>query len=87
MSDGETMPRLVGILAAALLISGLSSPAQARGGGGSHSSHQTTNSSAGLLRGNSGNDSKGGRYLASPAKKLPGKRKPPTLTLKRGKHD
>jgi len=37
------------------------------------------------LRGTSGGDGKGGRYLAS-AKKLPGKRKPPTLTLKRGKN-
>ncbi|MGN6572739.1 MAG: hypothetical protein ACTHLO_15125 [Pseudolabrys sp.] len=42
----------------------------------------TTSSS--LLRGGNHNDGKGGRYLAA-AKKLPGKRKPPTLTLKRGK--
>ena len=44
-----------------------------------------TAKSSSLLRGTSGGDGKGGRYLAS-AKKLPGKRKPPTLTLKRGKN-
>lgn len=41
------------------------------------------------LRGSAGNDRKGGRYLgaaSTSAKKLPGKKKPPTLTLKRGKN-
>jgi hypothetical protein len=57
-------------------------------GNGSHSSHQQTGkNSASTLRGNNGNDRKGGRYLAPAAKKkLPGKKKPPTLTLKRGKN-
>jgi len=39
------------------------------------------------LRGGNGNDRKGGRYLGvteTSMKKLPGKKKPPTLTLKRG---
>jgi hypothetical protein len=45
----------------------------------------TATTSSSLLRGNNTNGQKGGRYLAS-AKKLPGKRKPPTLTLKRGKN-
>jgi hypothetical protein len=56
---------------------------------GSHASHPTANSSAAtLLRGSNGSDRKGGRYLAAPAaKKLPGKKKPPTLTLKRGKNE
>ena len=44
----------------------------------------TATTSSSLLRGNNGGDRKGGRYLASSAKKLPGKRKPPTLTLKHG---
>ena len=39
------------------------------------------------LRGNNTNNQKSGRYLASSAKKPPGKRKPPTLTLKHGTHD
>ena len=39
------------------------------------------------LRGNNTNNQKGGRYLASSAKKPPGKRKLPTLTLKHGTHD
>ena len=45
----------------------------------------TATTSSSLLRGNNQNNQKGGRYLASATKKLPGKRKPPTLTLKRGK--
>jgi hypothetical protein len=43
--------------------------------------------STSLLRGNNQNNQKGGRYLASATKKLPGKRKPPTLTLKRGQNN
>ena len=45
----------------------------------------TATTSSSLLRGNNQNNQKGGRYLASATKMLPGKRKPPTLTLKRGK--
>ena len=47
----------------------------------------TATTSSSLLRGNNSGDRKGGRYLASATtkKKLPGKHKPPTLTLKRGK--
>ena len=42
-----------------------------------------------LVRGGPNGDRKDGRYLAAPAsaKKLPGKKKPPTLTLKRGHTD
>jgi hypothetical protein len=47
--------------------------------------HKSVTATTSGLRGNSGNNRKGGRYLASASKKLPGKRKPPTLTLKRGK--
>lgn len=47
--------------------------------------YKPTTATKSLLRGNNKNNQKGGRYLASTAKKLPGKRKPPTLTLKRGK--
>jgi hypothetical protein len=54
---------------------------------GSHASHPTANSSASALRGSNSNNQKGGRYAASAAKKLSGKKKPPTLTLKRGKHE
>lgn len=44
----------------------------------------TQSGRASLLRGNNGNSQKGGRYLASTAKKLPGTRKTSTVTLKRG---
>jgi hypothetical protein len=59
-------------------------------GGGSHagdSSKLSSNSGQGTnqLRGNSGNDRKGGRYLAAPAKQLPGATTPPKVILKRGK--
>ena len=80
------MSKLLWSLTAIWLALAPSSAVQAKGGG-SQSSHQATSNSAALLGGNNGNDKKGGRYLASPAKKLPGKRKPPTLTLKRGRHD
>ena len=46
--------------------------------------HKPYTATTSTLRGSNGSDRKGGRYLAA-AKKLPGKRKPPTLTLKRGK--
>jgi hypothetical protein len=44
----------------------------------------TQSGRASLLRGNNGGDRKGGRYLASSARKLPGTRKSSTVTLKRG---
>jgi hypothetical protein len=46
-------------------------PVDAKGGGGSH---QSAGNSASLLRGNNGDNKKGGRYLAAPLKKLPGKK-------------
>lgn len=77
----------------ALLLFGLmavaGSPLQAREKNGSGPAHVSKSSdTAGLLRGGT-SDRKGGRYLAAPSsslKKLPGKKKPPTLTLKRGKN-
>src|SRR5690348_13695970 len=63
-------------LAAAAVLAAVPVSAEAKGGG-SHAPHQAANSSssAPLLRGNSGGDRKGGRYLAAPAaKKLPGKK-------------
>jgi hypothetical protein len=77
----------------ALLLVGLvavaGSPLQAKERHGSGPAHVSKPAgSTGLLRGGGG-DRKGGRYLAAPSssqKKLPGKKKPPTLTLKRGKN-
>lgn len=73
------MSKLLCLAAAAVLLAA-SVPAEAKGGG----SHASQQNSASLLRGSNSGEGKGGRYLA--ARKLPGKKKPPTLTLKRGKN-
>ena len=73
-----------------LVLAPLSAFAGAKAGGShagdasklSSNSGQRTN----LQRGNSGNDRKGGRYLAAPAKQLPGATMPPKVVLKRGKN-
>lgn len=76
---------LFAVAVAAALALASAVPAAARSG--AHGSHQSSNATSATLRGSSGNNQKGGRYLApATAKKLPGKRKPPTLTLKRGKN-
>jgi hypothetical protein len=64
-----------------LVLTGI---AHARGGGASHSDYHSVNSSASLLRGSNGNNQKGGRYLSSSVKRIPGTKKSTTVTLKRG---
>lgn len=74
---------LAGLFVAMALAIATAGVAEAKGA--SHGSHQSANAST--LRGGNGNDRKGGRYLAPAMRKLPGKRKPPTLTLKSGRGD
>jgi hypothetical protein len=62
-----------------MLLLGQFDVAQAKSSG--HAAQQSASSSSSTLRGNS-NDRKGGRYLARAIKKLPGKKKPPTVMLK-----
>lgn len=62
-----------------VLVLGQFDVAQAKSSG--PAGHQSGSSSQSILRGNS-NDRKGGRYLAPAAKRLPRKRKPPTVMLK-----
>ena len=78
------MSKLLCVMAA-IALAATSVSVEAKGGG-SHASQQSGKSSASTLRGGNNNDQKGGRYLARSLKKLPGKKKPPTLTLKRGKN-
>ena len=61
-----------------VLLLGQFDVAQAKSG---HAAQQSASTSSSTLRGNS-NDRKGGRYLARAIKKLPGKKKPPTVMLK-----
>lgn len=58
--------------------SGGSSNVNSNAGPGSHQQSRS------LLRGNNGDNGKGGRYLAGYARKLPGTRKSSTVTVKRG---
>jgi hypothetical protein len=62
-----------------VLVLGQFDVAHAKSSG--HAAQQSGSSSPSILRGNS-TDRKGGRYLARSAKKLPGKKKPPTVMLK-----
>ena len=82
---------LAGMLVASFgVLAVVSDSVKAKAKSGSEPIHTTkqADTSSSLLRGGTSNDRKGGRYLATPSpslKKLPGKKKPPTLTLIRGK--
>lgn len=76
---------VVSVLVSSMLGVALSVPAEARANVQSVQVTKPVDKSSPMLR--SGNDSKGGRYVGTtsgPLKKLPGKRTPPTVMLKRG---
>ena len=86
MTRNFVLSALASIALVTIVAPGLAEAKEKNGSRPTHDTKQVDTSSS-LVRGSTSGDRKGGRYLAAPAsakKKLPGKKKPPTLTLKRG---